>query len=150
MAQLFSEYSLSDVLEDHGQVARTKALELQNGADVFLVLSWNTKKAKGILTGKFFEGIRAKKPMIAVVEGDIPESELKLLDRQYHYGFCYEASDKSTTVSDLADYIFCLYEEKASTGKIVYIPAPGLEDAFRYKTIVNHLDELAHKLCEEE
>ena len=34
--------------------------------DIFLVLSWSTKKEYSILTGKFYEGIRAEKPILVL------------------------------------------------------------------------------------
>ena len=147
---LFSEYSLSEMVEDHGMVSRTEALTIQNRADAFLVLSWNTKTTKGILTGKFYEGIRAGKPIISIVDGDVPNSELKYLNQQYNYGFCYEPCDEKTNIADLAKYILCLCREKATLGKIQYKQSVKLEYAFRYDKIVQKLNDLASQLCKEE
>ena len=146
--KMFSDYQLNDVLEDHGQVSRSEAFELQDKSDVFLVLSWNTKTAKGILTGKFYEGIRAKKPIISIIEGDVPNSELKSLYEEYRYGFCYEACDQSTTINDLADYLCHLCTEKTSTGILSYTQDSELEEAFEYKKIVKRLNDLAQQLYE--
>ena len=150
VSKLFDEFSISDILDNHGQLSRTEAIELQNNSDVFLVLSWNTKKAKGILTGKFYEGVRAKKPIISIVEGDVPDSELLELNNRYNYGFCYESCNRNMNSSDIEQYIFNLCLEKKTTGHIEYVPSTDLSNDFCYEGIVNKLNNLAIKLCEDE
>ena len=150
VVDLFAKYNVDSILDDRGQVPRSEAIRIQNDTDVFLVLSWNTKTARGILTGKFYEGIRAGKPILSIVEGDEPNSELKNLNEQYHYGFCFEACAKDTSIKDLSDYIFCLYCDRSEHGTVTYIQNKALEEAFEYKAIVKRLNDLALHLCEEE
>ena len=150
VSKLFDEFSISDILDNHGQLSRTEAIELQNNSDVFLVLSWNTKKAKGILTGKFYEGVRAKKPIISIVEGDVPESELLELNNKYNYGFCYESCNRNMSSSYIEQYVCNLCLEKNTKGHIDYVPSNDLTDDFCYEGIVNKLNNLAIKLCEVE
>lgn len=147
VSKLFDEHSISDVLVDHGQIARTQAIALQNDSDVFLVLSWNTRSAKGILTGKFYEGIRANKPIISIVEGDIPNSELLELNSRYNYGFCYESCNKNMSSSDIERYIYNLCNEKQKTGQIVYKPSQDLFNAFCYEGIVKKLYSSIEQIC---
>ena len=46
------------------------------------------------LTGKFYEALQQKKPIVALVDGDKPKSELKTLIDQYRLGICYEEATK--------------------------------------------------------
>ncbi len=147
VCDLFQKLGLSECLENHGRISRSEAVELQNSSDVFLVLSWNTKRSKGVLTGKFYEGIRAEKPILSIVAGDTPDSELKLLNAKFQYGFCYEIC--SYEPKQLEDYLLALYTEKTQQGRIQYEPSAELRKAFRYDYIAGRLQELAKTLVSE-
>ena len=49
-----------------GYVSHRKAIEYQNTAQVLLLLIPNVKNNKGILTGKLFEYLKAKRPILAI------------------------------------------------------------------------------------
>jgi len=49
-----------------GYVSHQKAIEYQNTAQVLLLLIPNVKNNKGILTGKLFEYLKAKRPILAI------------------------------------------------------------------------------------
>lgn len=140
---------LAEILVNHGSVDRTDAATIQANADVFLVLSWNTEQEKGVLTGKFYEGIRAKKPILALVAGDVPGSELHLINEQYRYGFCYENCRESQQFEKLCDYLETAYKEKMELGAVGYAPDSALETDFRYDTLAQSLEKLCLQLLEE-
>jgi glycosyltransferase involved in cell wall biosynthesis len=58
-----------------GYVNHKKAIEYQKKAQVLLLLIPNIEKSKGILTGKLFEYLTAKRPILAIgpEEGDLSE-----------------------------------------------------------------------------
>lgn len=58
-----------------GYVDHEKAIEFQNKAQVLLLLIPNIEKSKGILTGKLFEYLIAKRPILAIgpEDGDLAE-----------------------------------------------------------------------------
>ena len=58
-----------------GYVNHNKAIEYQKKAQVLLLLIPNIEKSKGILTGKLFEYLTAKRPILAIgpEEGDLSE-----------------------------------------------------------------------------
>jgi len=142
LRQQAEKLGISEILVDHGYVGRKEASEMQSKSDVFTVLSWNTTSARGILTGKFYEGIRAQKPILALVAGDIPYSELDLINEKYGYGFCYENCREKEQFQALCDYLEGLYREKMSAGSISYTPDPALETDFRYDTLSKKLEKL--------
>jgi hypothetical protein len=73
------KYGVERILVDHGYIDRKHVSELQRQDDFFVVLSWNTIKEQGILTGKLYEALRAKKPISALVSGTEPNSEIREL-----------------------------------------------------------------------
>lgn len=147
--QLAERYGVADVLVDHGYVSRKEAAKIQAESDVYVVLSWNTKSKQGVLTGKFYEGIRAKKLVLSMVAGDAPHSELDLINKKYNYGFCYENCRENEQFTALCDYLEALYREKISTGKLTYTPDPALETDFRYDMLSRKLEALCLQLLEE-
>lgn len=144
-----AQYELSEVVVDHGYVSRTEAAHLQATADIFTVLSWNTESSQGILTGKFYEGIRAGKPILSIINGNVPHSELDLLNQKYRYGFCYEICREKEQFQALCDYLENLYNEKIATGTIAYTPDPALKSDFRYDILAKKLESLCINLVQD-
>lgn len=144
----FQKYELSDILIDHQYVTRKEAERIQCSSDLFLVLSWNTKTSQGILTGKFYEGIRAGKPILSVITGDMPNSELLLLNEKYQYGFCYEICQKVNMFSALKKFLLDMYNQKFSDEGIVYNPNKDLKEVFHYENITRKFERLCEGLVE--
>jgi len=59
-------YKVNDLVRDYGVISHKEAVELQFSSDLLLLLEWNDPKAKGVLTGKFFEYLYAKKPILFI------------------------------------------------------------------------------------
>lgn len=149
LKQMFAEYGLETILKDYGYLASSETDKIQRSSDLFLVLSWNTKSDQGILTGKFYEGIRAKKPMLAMVVGDTPNSELALLNQEYRYGFCYEDVKGDDEFENLCGYLTAIYNEKTSKGTIEYSQLASFEEAFRYDAITKQLESIFNKIIQQ-
>ena len=142
VGHLFEKYNLKDILEDNGFVSSLDAQMIQNSSDIFLVLSWNTKKSQGVLTGKFYEGIRAEIPILAVVSGDVPNSELYQLNNKYHYGFCFECCKEKTQYNDLKAFILRMYQEKIDKIPKTFSIDEKLKEDFHYSNIAKKLQGL--------
>lgn len=142
---LLNQYGLIDTFNDHGYVTRDEAMAIQHQSDVFLVLSWNTKQEQGILTGKFYEGIRSHKPILVSVVGDLAHSELFELNQQYGYGFCFEEIGGETALASLSEFLLKAYNTKQQTHKPLENYNRDLENAFRYDKLSKQLE---HICCE--
>lgn len=140
---------LGNLLIDHGYVNKTEAARIQGMSDLFLVLSWNTADSQGILTGKFYEGIRAQKPILSIVSGDMPNSELALLNEKYQYGFCYEMCQRNSQFSAFCDFLLDAYTQKMKHGRVRYHPVPELFSDFRYDVLAKKLSDFCETLIEE-
>jgi glycosyltransferase involved in cell wall biosynthesis len=68
-----SANNLMEKVSFKGYVSHQKAIEYQKKSQVLLLLIPNVKKSKGILTGKLFEYMTAKRPILAIgpEEGDL-------------------------------------------------------------------------------
>ena len=148
-AEIFSEAGIKDILTDKGYLSRTETTVLQMSADVFTLFSWNTKKSKGILTGKFYEGIKTRKPILAMLTGNAPGSELLMLQKKYNYGFCYEQCTKAVSMPALKRFITELYSEKMTRGRLERKPSKELYEAFSYSFLSKKLHSILLDLTAE-
>lgn len=57
---------LEGFLEDEGYVSHSSAIELQKESSVLLLIEINSEETKGIIPGKIFEYLAAKRPILAV------------------------------------------------------------------------------------
>lgn len=145
---LFSKYKLDDIIDNRGYVSYEEVFQIQKSSDLFLVLSWNTLKYTGVLTGKFYEGIRANKPILSVISGNLPNSDLKIINDKYNYGFCYEESNNKISSADLLSFIKLLFDEKMKKGYISYKLSNQLRTDFHYKTITKKLVRICEELLD--
>ena len=146
LRQMSQKMGMTDILVDHGYVSRAEAARLQSISDLFLVLSWNTPDSQGILTGKFYEGIRAKKPILSLISGNLPGSELNILNEKFRYGFCYESCRESEQFAQLCDFLERAYRDKMEHGKVQFAVNPELEKAFRYDNLAMQLEDFIRKI----
>lgn len=84
------QYGVEKYIVDHGRVSKFDALRLQEKCDILCVLTWNTKKEQGVLTGKFPEYLRLCKPILAIITGDLENAELSKRIEELNIGFSYE------------------------------------------------------------
>jgi len=132
---------MEEILINHGYVSRAEALRLQQISDIFLVLSWNRHDSKGVLPGKFYEGIRARRTVLSLVSGDAAGSELNLLNEKFNYGFCYEEACADVLLPGLCAFLEKAYREKMESGAVHYTANPELEATFRYDNLAKKLEE---------
>ena len=142
-------YGVEEILVNHGYVSRTEVYEIQCRSDIFLVLSWNIKHGQGVMPGKFYEGIRAGKPILSLLTGNTPYSELNLLNKKYHYGFCYETCLEKEYFPALMDWLETAYTCKYTRKSIPYHPKPGLFSDFCYNNLAKQLEALCLDLVEQ-
>lgn len=90
------KYNISRILKNYGFVTRDESLNITKNSDISIVASWNTKRQKGILTGKLFELLLLKKYIFAFVSGDCENSEIKDLIKRCNTGFVYEENDNKS------------------------------------------------------
>lgn len=60
------EAGVADVVKLNEPVSHKEILQIQSNADILLLLGWNNKADEGVMTGKIFEYLGMKKPILAL------------------------------------------------------------------------------------
>ncbi len=63
-------FQLEQYLEDRGLVSREEAMEMQETASINLLLTWSFGTSKGIVTGKIYEYLSARRPILLLINGE--------------------------------------------------------------------------------
>lgn len=140
--QQAEKFALKDIIMNHGVLSQKETMNLHYSSDIYVVSRWNKVGAEGIISGKFYEGIRAHIPMIVLVNGNLPNSELFELNKKYNYGFCYEYSQADILLAKFEKYVFSQYERKYKLEKLTYNPNPKLFIDFEYKYLAKELEKI--------
>lgn len=135
-------HMLEHIIVDHRLLSFPESQALQHRADLLVVLSWNTHRERGVLTGKFPEYLAARKPIVALIRGEIPRAELAELVREMQLGFVYEESRAEADFVALKVYMADCWERRASGRSLEYAPREDLVSKFEYKNIARQLSDL--------
>ena len=130
--QQASQNGLQAHLAVHGMLSKRDSLLLQEKCDILCVLSWNTKHEQGVLTGKFPEYIRLRRPILTIISGELPDAELSNRNDRLHAGFSYEYGRRNDTeftawLSDMlkrkqaGEHFPTLFEEEAQEYAYPYL-----------------------------
>ena len=141
--QSFAEkYDLKSCCYNWGYVTRTQVLDILEEVDFGSVCSHNTKSDKGVVTGKVFELLLVRKPIIAVVNGDEPESELGRIVRKCNAGIVYEEATHEKDYFLFKEWLRQTYLEKMQSGKVASHLITMERDKYSYETIADNLFDL--------
>jgi len=66
LEELIYKYQLKKVVRQYGLVDRSVSLKKQRGSQILLLLNWNDLRETGVYTGKIFEYIAAKRPILSI------------------------------------------------------------------------------------
>ncbi len=125
-----SHYELSSILVNKGFVSRLESVKIQSSSDLIIIVTWNTEKDKGIMTGKLFECLLTKKMILGVVNGTVPNSEMKRVVNNINGGIIYEEASLKLEkeFEDLKEYILNKYIEKQTN----LVLKPSYNDSIKY------------------
>ncbi len=100
---LVKEMGLEDVVELKGHVSHDKCIQYQTEADLLLLIIYTCEWSKSVLTGKLFEYIGARKPILALV----PDGEAKDLIVKERLGRVVVPKD----IEGIKNTILAFYDE---------------------------------------
>ena len=127
-----------DLLDDRGLLPRKIAKELQTEAAILIQASYSVKNDESLWTGKMFEYMLSGKPIVYIVNGDMPNS----IPSRYIGklgGVCYEEARPEETYSDLKNYILAKYEEWKKTGNVTIQRDEDYINQFSHKNIAKEV-----------
>lgn len=99
------KFNILDLVNINGLISHEEILKEQFLADLLLLLEWNHPDAKGILTGKFFEYLYVKKPILFI---GYKYSEINAILKYTDSGICLNDYIKIKT------FIYSLINKKIS------------------------------------
>jgi hypothetical protein len=114
-----TEYNLENIFINHGMLSSDEAKQIQDKSHLNLLLSSVTPEIKGILTGKFYEYLATRKPIIvllnAVGHARDPEFENIIADTG---GGLVAYSDSEKSVIELKEFILHYHQIWKQTGDV--------------------------------
>jgi glycosyltransferase involved in cell wall biosynthesis len=130
-------FGLGDSLNLIAYMPHHEVVKVQQQSRLLLLVLNNTRTAKGILTGKFFEYMSAKRPVLAVgpVDGDAAE-----ILRQTNAGTIAGYSDDSLMYEQLKEFY-----AKFKAGNLE-VSSSGIEQYSR-KSLTGQLAEVMNEIC---
>ena len=141
--QGFAEkYGLADQCINYGYITRQRVMQIMSEIDCSIVCTHNTKTDKGVVTGKVFELLLVAKPIIAIVGGDLPDSELGRIVRQCEAGIVYEQAAEEADYPALKQWLHERYQEKMANGKLAASLNEKEREKYSYQNIAHQLYEL--------
>ncbi len=141
------KYELEKNCVTHGKLSHKDTLELQQQSDVLLVASYDYQNNQGgVITGKALEYMSSGKPIIAIIMGDIEQSELANIIRSTKTGFAYEDAHKVEDYDKLYAYLCKLYKEFAEAGKIENNPDKKELWKYDYRNLCKRLIKILNQI----
>lgn len=133
-----SKYRLSKNVQVIDYVTHDKVVEFQKKSQVLLLIVNNVPSAKGILTGKIFEYLMAKRPILAIAPSDGDVSEII---NETNSGVVINFEDKVALKKAILDYYtkFKLGNLTAESKNIAQ---------FHRKELTKKVSELIYKITE--
>lgn len=104
-------YNLEDIVDIHGLLPRSEVLQKEICSSALLLLLWNNPNEAGVYTGKLFEYLGARRPIIAIGG---PRGVVKELLEETQAGFY------ASNLHDLKKILLILYDEYRREHRVTY------------------------------
>ncbi len=141
------KYELGKNCVTHGKLSHKEALALQQQSDVLIVASYDYQNNQGgVITGKALEYMSAQRPIVAIIMGDIEQSELADIIRRTKLGIAYEDAHKEEDYDKLYAYICRLYKEFAETGEIEHNPDKKELRKYDYRNLCKRFIKIMNQI----
>lgn len=144
LAEQAKEYNLEGVLVNHGKLSRDACLQLQAEASFLVLCTWNNKGEEGVFPGKFLEYMLFNKPIIALVDGNIANSEVATVMREGNLGAVYEEKNSESDFEEMKKYFSDTFSEFYTTGQIKFVPSEDVLNRYDYGNIATKIEDLIY------
>ena len=148
MESYAAKYCLESICTNYGFITRQRVMELMGEIDCSIVCTHNTAADHGVVTGKVFELLLAAKPIVAVITGDLPDSELGSIVKECRAGVVYEEANGESDYLQLKQWLKDAYTQKQSCGMLVSALDEAARDRYNYRSLARQLYEIMTGLTE--
>lgn len=135
------KYGMQAILKNHGFVSRNDSLKLQSECSLLLVARWNSTGQEGMLSGKVFEYLMQGKPILAIVSGNLKNSNLRELLFETNSGFTYEEANDEEDFGLLKDYILMQYKHFINSELLEYKPNIDNIEKYNWKNLAQKFSD---------
>lgn len=80
LQELIEYFGVGHWVQMHNSVRRQDALRMQRDAHVLLFLAWNDSSVNGVMTGKLFEYLFSKTPILAICSQGLEEAQMLIME----------------------------------------------------------------------
>lgn len=136
---LAKKFGCEGNVEVHAPVSHKESLRSQQKADILLLLLWNDPSEKGVFTGKLFEYLGARRPILAIGPSDNVAAQT-IIERG--------AGVVSNEPETIADYLK-MWIEKKQKGIPIESPPEEATKGFTREEQANKLAEFLEQVLEE-
>ncbi len=130
---------VGQIVKDHGVVSRSESVELQNSADCVIVATTCYVDNGGAMTGKIFEPVMLRRPILLLVRGRGKNSEPGQFVKRLNAGCVYEESAEHGDAKKIKDMLIAMLGEKKEKGHISSTMNEEMREEYNYKSIVSKL-----------
>lgn len=145
-----SKYNCSSILNNLGNIKRKEAIRLQQLSDINVIITWNTKKDKGVIPGKLYEAFLSKQKILALVYGDVVDSELTYMVEKSNLGISCEIisgmNEYNNVKNDITKFIFDTQYRKVKSLKPNKSYNVEYVESFEEKAVSKKLEKLMELL----
>lgn len=131
------QYGLSNIVKQYGVVPRQIALEKQRESQLLLLLDWHDPQERGAYSGKIFEYMAARRPILATGGSDDVVSELL---NETKAGIC------APTVEDIKNALRELYAEYKLKGEITYNGKESKINKYTHREMARKFAEILNRM----
>ncbi len=137
LAKKTEKYQLSTIVGQYGKVSREISFEKQRESQLLLLLKWEDPKERGWYSGKIFEYLAAKRPILAT--GGTDDVITELLNKT-------NAGTDAQTVEDVKSALRKLYTEYKLRGKISYQGNAETVNKYSYREMARKFAEVINTI----
>ena len=135
------KYQLEQVIQLHGKISREESIRKQRESHVLLLFTWNDPRQRGVYTGKVFDYLAAKRPILAIgLQGSVVNDLLG----QTGAGLNVSADE------EIKECISGYYQEYRERGFVSYTGIPAEIEKYSHREMArkfaNILEEIGTSL----
>lgn len=131
------QYGLSDITRQYGNISRQVVLERQAESQLLLILKWEDPQQRGWHSGKIFEYLAARRPILATGGSDDVIKDILDETRAGIYAF---------TIEDIKGILKELYREYRLKGGIAYHGIESKLSKYSHREMTRRFTEILARL----
>ncbi len=131
------KHGLVDVSIINPEISLSESIKIQSKSHINLLLSWTEENRTGIITGKFFEYLAAKNPILAIINGK-KDKEIENIFSRLNAGGVFYPSESSKIKNYLLDY----YRQWLKSGKLNFKQNENEIQALQWENQIKSLVDL--------